>query len=475
MAANFAVMIVLARLIGPEGFGLVAYAAIFVVFLVNFLNFGLGEAIIQREDVEDLHMHTAFWAVLVIGLLLTVVAQGLAYAAGAVLDKPLLTPVMQALSISIIIGAFRTVPDAVLRRNMQFKSFALRDLASALIAGAAGVALALLGAGVWSLVAQRVCANLIRMVLLWHASRYRPARQFSFTHLKHLAAFGVNIFGVRLVSFFSQYADSLLIGYYLGDAFLGYYTISMRIIRLMLGLLVQTFNRVALSAFSRIQSDLDRVRRAVYSATDASAAAGFPAFLGVAALAPELIEIMAGPEWDTAVPVLRILCFFGLLACAFSANNSVMQGLGKPSWTLLLRVINLVIGVIGFFLVMLWGMGRLDMTDLLIAVAGVFTGRVYLLAPVQVALMRRLTKMQLSTYFRQFVGPLVAALVSMGAALAIRSRLVGSMTPHAIVAIVLPIMVVIYYALVYPMSPFVRRQSAGLLRMARNRLGGAAE
>lgn len=431
--ASLIVLMVLARLLGPEQFGLVGFASIFTAFLAVFLSYGFGEALIQRREVEPEHIDTAFWTVMASGCCLALLGQGLALGIALlrhsafvqsnpdlILNNADLDSVVHVLSLGFVIGSMRMLPVANLRRQMQFKTIAIRTLFASVFGGALGIGMAIRGYGVWSLVAHRLSADLIGTLLLWPASSWRPHFRYSPAHFKELFAFGRNILGIRFLTFANRWSDHLLIGVFLGDVALGYYTVASRAVIMMRQLLLQSVQRVALPTFSRLQGDPERIRRAIYMATQACSIVAFPAFLGIAALAPEIVAI-AGDHWLLAAPVARMLAVLGLMNAVNAVNSAVMQGLGRPHWVLWLRLMNVTGNVIAFALVVKWG---------IVAVATAFVVRGYLLAPVQLLMMKRLSGIHLPTYLRHFVPPLVAGLALVGTTLGIRTFTDGMVWHH---------------------------------------------
>lgn len=412
-AGSLLVFWLLARLLTPEAFGLVAMANIFVAFMQIFLQQGFAQSLIQRSTLEPEWIDTAFWTNLAIGLSLTLLGWGLSSWVATGFQQPQLEPILRVMSWLFAITAAGNVQQALLERAFRFKAVAGRVLAGMVTGGAIGITLALLGWGVWSLVAQQLVQELTGLVVLWWVSPWRPRCRFSWDAFRQLVQFGSPLLGFSFLNFLNSRADDLLIGYFLGAVPLGYYSIAYRIMGVMQQLLVQTTQQIALPMFSRLQADLDRFRQAFYTATQMTSLIAFPVFLGVAALAPHLIPLLFGPQWLPSVPVLQVLCLAGVFQAVSFFKSSVFIALGKPSWSLWLSLLTVVLNLIGFSIAVRWG---------IVAVAAAFVIRGYLVFPIGQWAVSRLIRTPIKTYLQQFVVPLLSALI-MTAAILLFQRL----------------------------------------------------
>lgn len=401
-AISFLTFIALSRLLAPEAFGLVALAAVFTTFVQIFLDQGFSAAIVQRADLEREHLDTAFWITILTGILLT--AGGIA-ASGLVatfFQEPRLTPVLRWLSIGFMLSALSSTQTAILQRKLAFKSLAARSLAATTVGGVAGMSLAFAGFGVWSLVVQNLANGLAGAVVLWRASDWRPGFRLSKKHYKELFTFGVSVAGNNILKVLVRRSDDFLIGYFLGPTLLGYYTIGYRLLLVIMRLVTGIINAVAFPTFSRLQQHPERMRRAFYNVTQYTSLLAFPVFMGLAALAPELVPALFGEKWAPSIPVMQVLALIGILQSVSFFNGSVMRASGKPSWEFGIMLVTAVCSVIGFLLAVRWG---------IVAVAASFVIVGYLLAPISYLAVRRLIQIDFRTYLGQFVAPLSASLI----------------------------------------------------------------
>ncbi|MFE4104663.1 lipopolysaccharide biosynthesis protein [Almyronema epifaneia] len=394
------VFFVLARLLEPEDFGLVALANVFLAFVQVFLDQGFPKALIQHQNLEPEHIHTAFWTNLISGAVLTGLCILFSPLIADLFNEAQLTPILRYFSLLLLISSFTGVQEALLERQFKFKFVALRSLLGLFLGGLAGVSAALLGCGVWSLVIQQLTYESVGAIVLWRASDWRPQRQFSWPHFRELFSFGVNILAFNFLGFINTRSDDLLIGYFLGPTALGYYSIAYRILQIMVQLLIDTVNRVALPTFSRLLSDLAVFRSAFYKATQLTSVISFPCFLAVAVLAPELITLLFGKQWLPSAPVLQLLALAGIFRTISRFKGAIFMAMGKPVWRVWLGLLSSILNLIFFAIAVRWGV---------VAVGLAYLVRTGIMFPIEQSAVGRLIQAPMRDYLRQFVAPLVSA------------------------------------------------------------------
>ena len=401
-AVAFLVFALLARLLEPKAFGLISLATVFWAFVEVFLDQGFPLALIQRQTIEPEHLDTAFWSNLAVGILMTGGTIASADFVATLFNEPELSSIIRWLSCSFILRAFCTIQDAILRRNMAFKALATRSLIGVVIGGIIGVIMAFMGFGVWSLVGKKLSSILVQIFVLWTASDWRPGWKISGRHFQDLFSFGVNIIGINLFNFFNRHSDNFLIGYFLGSVALGYYTIGYRVLTVMTQLLTVITNQVAISAFSRLQQDKNKLSNTYFSATKLICFISFPAFIGVTLLAPELVPTLFGKQWTSSIPVVQILMLSGVFYCLEYLTSALIVALGKPNWKLTLNFANALTNVIGFLIAVKWG---------IVAVAIAYTIRGYIFLPVYLLAADKLIQIKFKQYLPLFLSCLASSLI----------------------------------------------------------------
>lgn len=411
---SISVFLVLARLLSPQSFGLVSLAAIFVALLQVFVEGGFGQAIIQREELLDGHLDSAFWSSTAIGAGSCLVLLAAAGPLSDLLGEPDLAPVLRAMSPCLLLVGLVSTAEAVLRRELAFKQLALRTMFGAVAGGAVGVGAAIAGLGVWSLVLQVVVSSAVELVVVWLAVPWRPGLQVSWAHFRELFSFSVNVVGMELLNFLNRQSDDLLIAAYLGTRALGYYSVAYRILLMLTEVMTRTINSVTLPTFSRVQKDVPRLRSAYMMATRLSTTIAMPVYLSMAALAPEIVHVAFGSKWDASIPVMRVLAFIGILHASVYFSGSVLLAIGKGRQALVFSIVNALSNVVAFAIAVHWG---------IVAVAAAYVIRGYLLGPIPVYLVKRQLGFSGWEYARLALVPagcaaiLVAVLLAVNAAL----------------------------------------------------------
>lgn len=411
-AVNFVVFMVLARLLTPEMFGVVAIANVFVGLVRVLVDQGFADAIVQRNELEDEHLDTAFWTNMALGSLLC--AGGLFGAdfIARMFEEEGLGPVLQALSFILVFAALDKVQAALFRRRLDFRVLTLRNLSAILAGGIAGVGMAYYGWGVWSLVGQQMVRSGVGVVLIWLASDWRPGFGFSTSHFSDLFSFGISVVGGNLLTFANRRVDDFLIGAFLGSTALGYYSVAYKLIMTAIKLLNGISQNVLFSAFSRIQTQHELLRKAFYKATRYTSLVAFPAFTGLAVIAGDIIPVVFGSQWTDSVPVVQLLAFVGMLRAVYNFNMSVILAKGKSSWRLGMNALYAFGNVIAFTIAAQWG---------IVAVAAAIVATDYLLSPVPLWAIKKLVDIDIKEYVTQYLVPLTGVLGMVVTLLLLRS------------------------------------------------------
>lgn len=398
---SFLVMLILARLVLPESFGLVAYAAVFIAFAEIFVDAGFSDAIVQFPKLDREHLDTAFWISLVIGTFLTL---GTITASELIADgfhEPRLVPILRWLSPVFILGALSSVQYAILRRNLAFRSLTMRSLIATISSGVVAVIMAFMGFGVWSLVAKSLIDSVVTVIVLWKVSSWRPSFHISRTHVKELFSFGLNIVGGNFVDFLSVRSGDFLIGYFLGPTLLSYYWLGYNLLTVMIDLLISVPNLVLFPIFSKIQNEPDRVKSAFCEVTQLQSIIAFPMFLGIFIVAPEAIRVLYSDIWIASIPIAQLLMLTGIVRSAVLIYSSIFRAAGKPSWRFYIYSLTALLNVAGFLLVVKMG---------IVAVAASYVVVSYVLMPLYILMIRKLINVSIRSQLSQYVPALVSSL-----------------------------------------------------------------
>ncbi len=319
----------LAGLLGPEAFGTVAMAAVYVAFVQLVVRQGMVPAIVQRRELTAAHRDTAFWMTMAAAAVMTTLSAALAPAWSSLMDLPDLAPVIWWLSITIPLKALTVVQEGLLRREMRFKSLAARTNAAALIGGVAGVVAAIGGAGVWALVVQQVVSAAIEVVTLWWVSRWRPGFALSRTAARELIGFTSGSFLASLGTFVNNRGDALLIGFFFGPVAVGLYRLAARVVNVIVDISARALQQAALPELSRLQDDRPRFIKRATEVMRTTAILSLPTFGLLAGTAPALLPLL-GEEWEPAAVPLQLLCATGAVRSFGLVVGAILQATGRP-------------------------------------------------------------------------------------------------------------------------------------------------
>jgi O-antigen/teichoic acid export membrane protein len=344
---------VLAALLGPHDFGVVAIAMIYIALAQVFLEQGFSTALIQRQDLEPDHLHSAFWLNLVWCLALAGLTVGVSGWWAELNGAPELRAVLSVLSLLLVFEGLNIVQQAYLQRTADFKKLAVRTNAAALLGGVVGVALALVGAGVWALVAQQLAMDAIALVLIWILSPWRPARRFSRRHARDLLGFSFHVFFANLGGFVNRRADALLLGVFFGPVVVGIYRLADRFVDLLYDLTTRPVMLISLPLFSRLQQDREHLRGALETCLRLTLFLTVPALLVLAACSDFLLAVI-GPEWEPGADALKLLALAGIGKAVIAFTGPLLFALGRPAfravmlWLLGAASAGAVVAVAGF-------------------------------------------------------------------------------------------------------------------------------
>ncbi|WP_299489563.1 MOP flippase family protein [Acaryochloris sp. IP29b_bin.137] len=456
-ALFFLTFLVLARSLDPATFGLISMANIFIHFVQALLVQGFADAIVQRKELEPEHLDTAFWVNLGIGILLFLIGFASANLIANAFQQTELTSIIRWLSASVILNAFASTQQALLRRNLEFKSLAVRRLIGQSVGSAIAISMAFSGFGVWSLVSQQLLNNLVGTVLLWRMSDWRPGLKVSWRHFKDLFSFGINVMGMSVLVFFSLRSDDFLIGYYLGPEALGYYTIAYRLLVTLTQLIVDTVRQVVLPTFSRLQDDKEKMCQTFYKTTEMIGFVAFPAFLGMAVLSPELVVGLFGEQWQPSIPIMQVLAIVGLLRSVFNLSGVVIISLGKPSWNLGLMVLDTGGKIVAFFIAVRWGV---------VAVAASLLISTYLFAPLRLWVLRYLVNLNIRAYFTRYGTPLLGSGIMVGCIWLFRYFLNSYLDIKVLLSLCIAVGVLTYACTIFLLAPKFFKELLDLARSA---------
>jgi PST family polysaccharide transporter len=299
------------------------------------------------------------------------------------------------------LSALGGIHQALLKRRLEYRTLGMQNFAATVVGTATGLVLAWRGGGIWCLVGQQLASAGCLTVVAWRATRWIPGFQLGLAELRELGSFSVHITGGALLDFVNRRADDFLIGVFLGTTALGYYSLAYKLLLTFTRLISSPFNSVAFSAFSRLQNEPQERRIMFHRLAQTVAALAFPAFLGLAAVAPDLVRVGFGAAWLPSVPVLQILCFIGVLHCVVFLHGTLIRAAGRPDWQMLFTLGGALTNLVGFCFVVRYGM---------IYVALWYVLSAYLWLGVDLMLVKRILGHSTVAYLRSFLPGLTSGL-----------------------------------------------------------------
>jgi PST family polysaccharide transporter len=327
---HFAGTIVLARLLFPEDFGIVAMATIFTSVIVQIGDFGFSEALIQRKDISTSHLSTTFWAGLAIGVIFCIVTVAASTLVATFFRNEQVGPVLAVSSLAFVIAPLRSVHGALLRKRLQFTRFSISEIGQGIAFSIIAVPMAFAGFGVWSLVLGSLASQISLVILRWSLCPWHPSIMFSFKSLRDLRGFGLNLTGSRAARSLADRLDYLIIGRFLLSGPLGFYNLAFRITSFFTTMVDMTVGRVAFPTFSIIQDNNEQLRRGFTKGLAYLSLVVFPSLAGLAIVAPELVNVVLGPRWAAAVIPIQILCVAAVFTSISVTTGPVLRSKGRP-------------------------------------------------------------------------------------------------------------------------------------------------
>ncbi|MEE9303395.1 MAG: lipopolysaccharide biosynthesis protein [Thiotrichaceae bacterium] len=352
---QFIILIILARLLLPEQFGLIAMLTIFMAIAQSFINSGFGQALIQKKNATHVDECSIFYFNIFVGFL---AAGLLCLAAPWIADfynQPLLTPLTRVLSLNLIINAFGLVQTTLLTKHIDFKTQLKVSMIATFLSGTIGVTMAFKGFGVWSLVAQSLSSNLFRTALLWVFHRWRPAWAFSYASLRIMFAFGSKLLCASLIHTIFDNMYLIVIGKVFSAGDLGFYSRAKRIQQLPVMNISTSVGRVSFPVFSSIQEDKARLKRGVRKALTTLAMINFPMMIGLAIVARPLVIVLLTDKWLPCVPYLQLHCAVGALYPLHVINLNVLIAQGRSDLNLRINILKNAMRIVALVITLRWG------------------------------------------------------------------------------------------------------------------------
>jgi len=341
--------LVMARILSPSDYGLMALAMVVIGFVGFFNEVGIGAAIVQKETLEDDEVNGCFAIALLISIGLCAATALASPLAAMFFGDARLASMIPLLSSAFIVGAVGSVPMAFLRRGMRFGSIALINILAIVIQSAVALYLAWTGHGVWSLVWGYLVSNAVQSFGYCLASPWRPRGAVAMRRALGIVGYGLHVTSTRIFWYAYTNADKVIVGKLLGDRALGIYDMAYSLATLPISQITGLVNNVAFPLFARLQGDMQRLTSVILKLTRGLAYATYPALIGMLVVSRELVAVILGPKWMDILVPFGALCLMGLVKSVDPLLSQVLIATGharKLSSYTLMCGIAMTIGVL---------------------------------------------------------------------------------------------------------------------------------
>jgi PST family polysaccharide transporter len=312
--------ILLARLLSPHDYGVVAMVFALVGFAPMLIDLGTTDATVQKESITHVDASALFWVKVAIGGTLALFLAGGSGLIASFYDEPTLTGIAVACSLSLIVAALSSQHLALMRRAMQFRRIAIIDIASNIASSIIAIAMAFTGWGYWALVAKPILSTGLSAVGAWVSCPWLPGRPRFTPELKKLVGFGMGVTGFTMTDYFARSADRIALGYFYGAGQLGYFQNAFLLYDNLLSLFTQGLHDVAVSGLSKLKNVVDELKRSWAAALSSLTFFSALAFACLAVTGQDFVVLLLGQRWEPAGP---LLCIFAVRGIAHTVERTL--------------------------------------------------------------------------------------------------------------------------------------------------------
>lgn len=327
--SKIALTMILARILIPSQFGLIAMITVFSGFSKIIIDFGFGKAIVQADNPSDDDLSSIFWLNIIIGIVLAVLLSLSSPLIADFFGESILIPLTCFIALTYIFDSANVVQNALFVREMDFKKLGIPKVISVIIGGIVAILLALKGFGVWALAVQIVLTALLNLLFIWIISSWRPTLFYSFNNIKNYLYFSFSLFLNSSLDYVAKNIDNFIIGKNFGQTQLGLYSKSYSFISLPSSNISKILTNVLFPSFSKIKNDKKKVGLYYINIVKTVCIASFPLMLLIFFYSEEFVHIVLGEKWKGAIPFVQIFCFSGIIASINTLLGSIITSQGR--------------------------------------------------------------------------------------------------------------------------------------------------
>lgn len=455
---SFTTLVVVARFVTPTELGIVTIALGVVQLLALPVEIFFHDALVQGDDTDEASYNSAFTLSVLTAFALVAACWALREPLSTALGNPQAGLLLGVLSLSLIPLALSSTLVARSRRELAFKALATRSLAGRAIGAVAGIGCAIGGLGVWSLVVQQLAMTTSACVLLWVLSPHRPRITLHLSPARSTSRFGSSSLITNVLMMAEPRAFAILVAGTLSPATAGYLNLALRIVDMPRDVMSGAAGQLGLPLLRQIDSDVTAVRRAYTEAVSFACLIGFPIFFGLAATAPEVIELVFGARWLPAAPIVIVFALLTVVYFPKLFSGAVIVARGKPQAFIPVQVVSLGTVVLGMLII--------GPETLALALA-IWASRLATSLPIEIAVARRVGRLAVRDQFRGVTRPLVCATVMAGLVWTLGNVVLEAAPVPVRLAAMVAAGAVAYAALVWALDRAVARRLVGFVSMMR--------
>jgi PST family polysaccharide transporter len=346
---------VLSRLLTPKDFGIIAMVTVVSGFMSIFADAGIGSAVVQFRDFKVKEHQSLFSLSLLLGFLLAgLLAFGSSFVA-FFFDNPDLQQVAAVMALAFPCSTLGIVPHGILQREMRFREVAVVKITAAIIAGLIGIIMAFTGWGYWALVTQALTNSFLISLTFLILARLAPIPRWDVTVIQKIFGYSGNLTLFSMINYWARNLDNLLIGKFIGSESLGFYNRAYQLMMLPLSMLTSVITPVLHSALAERQNDIPAMYQGYRKVIRLIALVSIPGMTFAVIMAPELIRVVWGDQWDQTIPVFAILGLNGLFQPIMSTTGTVFLARNKAHWLFRCGVISTILYCSGIVLGLPYG------------------------------------------------------------------------------------------------------------------------
>lgn len=368
---QFIIQIIIARLLLPEDFGLIALVSIFILLANVIVQSGFNTALIQKKHVDKLDFSSAFYMTLGLASLIYIILFFSSPFIAGFFSMPGLSQVLRVLGLTLFFGVFNSIQNAVIAKEMAFKLLFISTSGAMVISGMISVIMAFKGFGVWALVMQQLLSQCLTTIILWNVVKWRPGLLFSFDRIRILFSFGWKVLISSLMDTLFDNLRSLIIGKLYSPLTLGYYNRGKQFPALIVTNISGSVQTVMLPTLSLHQENIKKVKSMIRRSIVTSSFLIFPMMIGLVVTAEPLVRLLLTEKWLPAVPYLQIFSFSYALRPVQTANLQAIIALGRSDISLKLQILKNVFGLVALLIAINYGVHAIAISGLIATIFAV--------------------------------------------------------------------------------------------------------